>query len=116
MSGWRIAVSSLHAAGGGPLPSRKFDAAPEHLQRAKELGLLWLINGTHWQLTAIGRALAEGKAAVLVNYAEPGGGSGRRGTRVVATWLAALPARNAIRLDPAAVVWSYRSTPAAAGS
>lgn len=113
MSGWRIAVSSLHAAGGGPLPSRKFDAAPEHLRRAKELGLVWLINGTHWQLTATGRALVEGRVVITAEYAI---GSGRRGTRVAATWLAALPPRNSIRLDPAAVVWSYRNAPATEGA
>jgi hypothetical protein len=116
VSGWRIAVASLAAAGGGPLQSHKIDAARDDLQRAKELGLVWCINRTHWQLTRTGRALAEGRVAAVVSYAEPGGGQGRRGTRLIATWLAALPPRNSIRLDPAAVVWSYRNAPATEGA
>lgn len=102
MSGWRVAVAALHARGGGPLPSRKFDAARPDLRRAKDLGLLWLINGTHWQLTAKGRALAEGRAAVT---------PGRGGTKIVATWLSALPHPNAIRLTGAIPVTYPQGTP-----
>jgi hypothetical protein len=105
VSGWRVAVSSLAAAGGGPLQSSRFDSTPSDLRRAKALGLVWHVNGTHWQLTRAGRMLAEGRAAVVPAYRK---GSGRRGTHVVATWLSALPQPNAIRLDPAAVWVTYR--------
>jgi len=107
MSGWRIAVSSLAAAGGGPLLSRQFDAQRADLRRAHELGLVWCVNRTHWQLTAKGRALAEGRAMAVVDYGE---GSGCRGTRVVATWLAALPPRNSIRLADG-ISWSGKPGP-----
>lgn len=106
MSAWRIAVKSLAAAGGGPLQSCKFDAPDGGLSRAKELGLVYHVNGTHWQLTRAGRMVAEGRAVVVPVYAEKGGG--RRGTLVAATWLAALPPCNSIRLDPEAITWRYR--------
>lgn len=95
MSAWRIAVKSLHALGGGPLPTRAVDVNAKGLARARTLGLVWHINRTHWQLTARGRAWAEGRIVDLEKRTRK---MGRGGTTFTATWLTALPRPNAIRL------------------
>jgi len=116
MSGWRAIVGELYAQGGGPLPSSKFDVLdsgrPSALGRAQELGLIRQAGrepkgkGTGmrvhlWVLTQKGRAYVEGRYA-LVPGARANGPA-----RFVATWLAALPPRNAIRLAPDVVTWAY---------
>lgn len=87
MSGWRIAVRELHELGGGPAPIAALSTDHSAMARAVELGLVYHV-GREWKLTHRGRAWAEGRLQIDGNP-----------QRARATWLAALPQPNEIRLE-----------------
>lgn len=75
---------------------RKFDCSIYGMRRARELGLMHQVDGANWQLTPAGFAFAEGRVLVTDRRT---GRMGRGGCHLVATWLAALPLPNIIRLN-----------------
>jgi len=90
MSAWRIALAELHAAG-GTADYRSFGDRVSR-QELRKQGLATCTKDgrnlmeTTWELTPLGREVAEGK--VTFQRSRPGG------RRWVATWLRSLPRIN----------------------
>jgi hypothetical protein len=96
MSGWKIIVCDLHAAGGGPLPRSKFDRhyagglKDYAFQRATALGLIEARNMGYcwyWTLTKLGHDWIDGTVQIVERKT---GRTGRSKVVVGATWLAPL--------------------------
>jgi len=71
MSAWKILIPDLHAAGGGPLQLKQFDArmcgrdGRTAMARTAELGLVCVVRRRLWVLTPLGYDYCTGKAVAV---------------------------------------------------
>lgn len=111
MSAWRRRLQALHSLPPGQHLARSFDLDDMSAGTAQQaLGLCvskgyviihWVSSRRHdactYTITPLGRDLMEGRVQVLCRGPEPGS-KGRGRCTNVATWLAALPRCNEIKL------------------
>ena len=97
MSGWKIILRELHAAGGGPIKRIDFDRsyaggfrdyAYNRLKQFKLVTSKKRGDGWYWELTKLGWDVQEKRAAVVK---EPGKSAGNRRDIIVATGAALFP-------------------------
>jgi hypothetical protein len=109
MSGWRVAVREVYAAGGKALPSELY-CSLQDIERARAKGAIKPAGGPCGsrippvELTRLGRDMCEERAAVAIPYKPSSTGGRAHGSRLQwrAAWLAALPRANEVRVSSCA--------------
>jgi hypothetical protein len=103
MSGWIVAVREVYAAG-GRVAIRDLTAPLDDITVARQKGMLepGIRGPAHHMavITEAGRALCEGRAELYVPVIKSDTGGRPHGShrRLRATWLAALPRTNEVRI------------------
>jgi hypothetical protein len=109
MSAWRITLRELHEAGGAMCSRKMMHGTVAALQYLRYWGLVTGPGRGGWReeqiyrLTPLGRKVAQGKAVPMSlprTRERDGSYNHQHDRKFVATWLAALPDANEIRLMP----------------
>ena len=87
MSGWRTLVIDM-AAAGDPVDARAI-AGHWAVDQARAFGFVRLVRPGAYVITDLGREFAAGRLAAVERRGH--GQRGRKGLRLVATWLRSLP-------------------------